>query len=34
MLDVSIAETQARVQWLTDLKIQLLHVLCDNNDLL
>ena len=34
MLDVSIAQTQARVQWLTDLKIKLLHVLFDNNDLL
>ena len=34
MLDVSIAQTQVRVQWLTHLKTQLLHVPCDNNDLL
>ena len=37
MLDVSIAQTQARIQWLTDLKIQLelhVHVLCDDSGLL
>ena len=27
MLDVSVAQTQVRVQWLTHLKTQLLHVL-------